>query len=169
MAVNAKTDHGIPPDWLIGLDIVRARLTALWLVGSGFSFMILVLQSLMGKYGDKTAEVWGWLLPAVMPTLSMTIAVLGYTALDPLFSTSVVRKTFFRIAFWSSVVYLSLVLLTILIQPIAAEDPSKAIEVMRLSNLWLSPFQGLVASALGVLFVSKQKREPRASAKGGRS
>ena len=160
MADNPVLPNAAPPDKLIPLDRVRARLAITWLGGASLIFLILVLQSLLGRYADKTQEAWGWLLPTIMPTLGMIITVLGYTALDPVFSTSVVRNVFFQISFWLSGLYLILVLLTIVIQPIAAPDPDKAIEVMRLSNLWLGPFQGLVASALGVLFVSKQKTQP---------
>src|SRR4051812_9001875 len=107
------------------LDTVRSRLATVWLVGAGLIFVILVVQSLMGRYADRTQEAWGWLLPTIMPTLGMIVTVLGYTAIDPLFSTSVVRKSFFQIAFWLSTLYLILVLLTILIQPKAANDPVK--------------------------------------------
>src|ERR1035441_1115075 len=79
------------------------------------------------------------------------------TALDPVFSASVVRRVFFNIAFWLSTLYLTLVLLTILVQPIAANAPAKAGEVMRLSNLWLGSFQGIVASALGVLLFQNRR------------
>src|SRR5262249_51538253 len=115
---------------------------------------IVVLQSLLGRFGDKTQEAWAWLLPTIMPTLGMIITVLGYTALDPTLSTSVVKKSFFRVTVALSALYLFLILLTILIAPVADAGP---IELMRISNLWLGPFQGLVASALGVLFVSKQQ------------
>jgi hypothetical protein len=142
---------------VITLDAVRSRLSILWLVGGGLLFVLMVLQSLMGRYADKTQEAWGWLMPTIMPSLSMIVTVLGYTALDPLYSTSVVRKSFFNMAFWLSTLYLTLVLLTILVQPLVANAPGEAVGLMRQSNLWLGPFQGIVASALGVLFVSKQK------------
>lgn len=142
---------------LINFDRVRSGLAMVWLVGGGLVFFIVVLQSLMEHYGDKVQEAWGWLLPTIMPTMTMIVTVLGYTAFDSRFSSTVVRRDFFRIAFWLSVMYLALVAMTVLIQPIVAADPLKAIELMRLSNLWLGPFQGLVASALGVLFVSKEK------------
>ncbi len=153
MAPLRKT---IPEADLVPLDTVRTCLGTVWLGAASLILVIVVLQSLLGRFADKTPEAWGWLLPTLMPTLGMIITVLSYTALDPLLSASVVRKTFFRVALWLSVLYLFLILLTILIQPIAGTD---AIELMRRSNLWLGPFQGLVASALGVLFVSKQLKK----------
>lgn len=94
-------------------------------------------------------------MPTLMPTLAMIVSVLGYTARDPLSSGTVVRKSFFNIALLLSLFCLCLILLTILVQPFTGTD---ALQLMRISNLWLGPSQGLVASALGVLFVSKQKK-----------
>jgi uncharacterized membrane protein len=149
---------------LINLDRVRSRLAAVWLTGGGLVFFVVVIQSLMGRYGEKTQDAWGWLLPTIMPTMGMIVTVLGYTALDPLLSsTTVVRNGFFQTAFWLSLMYLVLVLLTVLMQPLVAGDPVKAVELMRLSNLWLGPFQGLVASALGILFISKEKTNQSSS------
>lgn len=154
------TSTVLRPRDLLSLDVVRTRLATVWLCGAGTTIFLLVLQSLLGRYEDKTQDAWGWLLPTIMPTLGLLVTVLGYTAFDPLFSRAVVRRTFFNLALWLSVLYLVLILLTILIQPFAAHDASKAIELMHTSNLWLGPFQGLVASALGVLFVSKKDAPP---------
>ena len=141
---------------MLSLDAVRSRLAMLWLTLGCLIFLIVVMQSLLGSFGSDTQNAWGWLLPTIMPTLGMIISVLGYTAVDPNTSTSVVRKSFFWVAFFLSGVYLLLILITILIHPFVTAV--NAIELMHTSNLWLGPFQGLVASALGVLFVSKQKK-----------
>lgn len=149
----------IPTDGLMSLDSVRVKLAVVWLTGGGLVLVILVIQSLLSAYGTLTQEAWGWFLPTLMPTLGMIVTVLTYTALDPLASGSVVRRSFFGIALSLSILYLLLVSLTILIQPFATSSPEQRIGLMRTSNLWLGPVQGLVASALGVLFVSKQKKE----------
>jgi hypothetical protein len=135
------------------LDTVRLRLAGVWLGGCAGILTLVVMQSLLGKFGDRTQDAWGWLLPTVMPTLGMIIAGLTITALEPVRSESVVRTSYYHVALWLSVFYLLLVLLTILIQPFTASDP---VDLMRRSNLWLGPSQGLVGSALGVLFASKQ-------------
>lgn len=140
---------------MIPLDSARNRLAVLWFTGSATILILVVLQSLLGHFGDDTQEALGWLLPTLMPTLSMMITVLTYTALDPRVLDAVVRKTFFWIAFAFSVFYLVLILLTIAIQPFTRVGP---LQLMRLSNLWLGPVQGLVASAIGVLFVSKKEK-----------
>jgi hypothetical protein len=141
----------------IGLDQVRSQLAWLWLCGAGLIVVMLVVQSLLGKFGTNVQEVWGWALPNLVPTLGMIITVLGYTALDPEQSKREVRADFYRIAFVLSLAYLFLLLLTIVLQPLTPYEP---IQLMRMANLWLGPSQGLVASALGVLFVSKKPRRP---------
>lgn len=142
---------------LVPLDEVRTTLARLWLVGGGVIFLLLVIQSLLHVYGDLTQEAWGWFLPTLMPSLGMIVTVLTYTALDPSMTGSVVRRTFVPIASWLSAMYLGTVVLTILAPPVTAASPEEAVALMRTSNLWLGPLQGLVASALGVLFVSKEK------------
>ncbi len=144
---------------LISLDDVRNQLAKIWLIGSGLVFLLLVVQSLLHAYGDLTQDVWGWFLPTLLPTLGLIVTVLTYTALDPLATGSVVRRSFTQMAVWLSIGYLITVLLTILIQPFASQTPTEAVALMKTSNLWLGPFQGLVASALGVLFVSKEKKD----------
>jgi hypothetical protein len=139
----------------VPIEQARSRLAQLWLGFATLIYVILVVQSLRFVYGAAVQEVWGWILPTTMPTLGMIVTVLGYTALDPASSKTIVRRSFLAISFWLSFVYLLLILITILIQPMTPGNP---VELMRMSNLWLGPFQGLVASALGVLFVSKRKR-----------
>ena len=143
----------------ITLDLARHRLAIVWLGGTSIIIVILVLQSLLGKYSDNVQEAWGWLLPTVMPTLGLIITVLGYTALEPRLSKAVVRRGFFTVSFSLSVLYIVLVSLTLLIQPFVGADGEKAVQLMRMSNLWLGPIQGLVAAALGVLFVSNRSSD----------
>ena len=73
----------LPADKMIPLDHVRSRLATLWLGAAGTIILILVVQSLRQVYGPAIQEVWGWILPTLMPTLGLIVTVLGYTALDP--------------------------------------------------------------------------------------
>src|ERR1700723_898212 len=154
----------IPPPQLTALEDVRTTLSRVWMIGAGLVFIVLVVQSLIGVYADLTEDAWGWFLPTILPTLTMILTVLTYTALDPTMTGFVVRKTFASTATWLSIFYLLVVSLTFVTQPFIfsslasqKERAAAAITLMRMSNLWLGPLQGLVASALGVLFVSKHK------------
>jgi hypothetical protein len=144
---------------LISLDVVRNRLGMVWAIGASLPVILVVFQSLIGRFGGRDQDAWAWLLPTIMPTLGMIITVLGYTALDPVRSKAVVRKTFFYFALWFSIAYLTLVTMAVVIGPFVAATGAGMIDVMHKSNLWLGPCQALVASALGVLFVTKQKQD----------
>ena len=155
---NRMDPNAIDAVGLVPLERVRTKLAALWMIGGSSIVGMLVIQSLLGRYGDKVQDAWGWLLPTLMPTLTMILAVLGYSALSHTMSGIVVRRDFFTLAFWLSAFYLFLIIITIIIQPFAVSSRDEAIGLMRMSNLWLGPLQGLVSSVLGVLFVTKQKR-----------
>lgn len=156
MSSAAAQPVRLPDVDLVPLDGVRNRLAGLWFSGAVVIVGIVVVQSLLGKYGERTQNAWEWLLPTIMPILGMIVSVLGYSALDATASRFAVRKSFYRIAICLSIFYQLLVLLTILIQPLVGTDP---LELMHTSSLWLGPIQGVVASALGVLFVSSKPKE----------
>jgi hypothetical protein len=144
---------------LVRLDSVRVRLAVVWLSAASIIFGTLILQSLMGHYQDRTDEVWKWLLPAIMPTLGLVISVIGSSALLPFFSGAVVRKSFYRVALLLSIFYLLFIFLNVVIQPFVSATVDDQIKSFHTSNLWLAPLQGLVASALGVLFASKHSAQ----------
>ena len=136
------------------LSHARSRLAAQWLIGAGTIFALLIVQCVFGKYQTKPQAVWSWALPALMPTLTLIISVLGANALEPADEDVLVRKSFYRLSYWLSAAYLALLLFTILVEPFTSFDP---VELLNLSNLWLGPFQGFVVSMIGLLFFTKKK------------
>jgi hypothetical protein len=148
------------PQTSISLDRVRWQLAKLWLGLAIPIFLILIGQSMFGKYQTKVQAVWSWALPTLMPTLALIITVLGANAIGAAEDGKRrVKRSFYIIAFGLSALYLLLILITLLIEPFT---PFEALELLNLSSLWLGPFQGLVASALAILFFTKQAEENRA-------
>lgn len=135
------------------LEQARIGLARLWFGGAGLLTLILIAQSMAGKYRGEVQEVWGWALPTVLPTLSLILAVLGATALKPEVEDCRVQRTFYSLAFWLSAAYLGLILVTLFAEPLVDLD---ALALYKQSNLWLGPFQGLVTSAIGVLFFTQE-------------
>ncbi len=133
----------------------KKHLAVVWFVGGGVLFFILFLQSIRGVYGDKVADAWGWLMPSIMPTLSLMIAVFVMDALNKSRQVQdVIADVFlFRLTFYLSIAYLVVALLTILLQPFSTSSPS---EIMQLSHLWMGPFQGLVTASLGAFFMKNK-------------
>lgn len=139
-------------DPLVSLSHTRRALVRLWLGGSGFSAIILVVSSILRGRAEAARESWSWFLPLVLPTIGLMVGVLGAAATGRL-KEKYVRKSFVDIALWLSAAYLILVSLTILLEPFS---PLRGAELYGMSNYWLSPMQGLVVAALGYLFTSDE-------------
>jgi hypothetical protein len=139
------------------LEHARSSLLLIWMVGGGILFLILTVQSILGRYGDKVQAVWSWFIPEIVPTISLMIGVLGARALAPASDDGkVVRVFFFQLSRGLSIFYLTVLLLTIGLEPLTK---IQAIDLYTMSNYWLGPIQGLVVAALGVLFVSREHLE----------
>lgn len=132
----------------------KTRLTALWFIGAALLFVLLLLQTFFGKYGSNVDEVWKWLLPTLMPTLSLIVGVLVTDTSQETVDERMVDKFMFNLSFYASFLYILTVGLTILIQPFIIVP---SLELIRQSNLWLGPFQGLVSAVIGVFFVKSAR------------
>ena len=116
-------------------------------------FAVLVVQSILDKYHQDLQKAWSWFIPTVVPTLSLMLSVLGAGALGGQDARQV-RVDFFRLAWWLSLAYLLVLTGTILLQPFS---PLAPIELFTASNYWLTPMQGLVVAAIGVLFTINER------------
>ncbi len=130
----------------------RRKIALVWYGGGGLLFLFVLMQTFFGRYGDQPEKAWTWLLPTIMPTLSLITGVL--IAKKPSENPGQLPDPFlFRLAMILSVFYLLVVFLTLLLQPLS--DLS-IYELMTKSNLWLAPMQGLVTASLGVFFTQKK-------------
>jgi general stress protein CsbA len=150
-----------PDEERVPLERARNQLVFVWLIGGGVLFAVLVVQSILGRYGTKVQDAWSWFIPTIVPTISLMIGVLGSAALGNDDQRSV-RRTFFGITWWLSVAYLAVLALTVVLQPFS---PLEAIQLYQLSNYWLTPIQGVVSAAIGFLFTS-QRLESKAGERG---
>src|ERR1700674_717341 len=144
---------GLPPGSTVRVPLGECQrtLALLWLVASGLLFVLLLAQTSLGHYGDSYADAWNWLLPAVLPTASLIVTVLFKT-------TEAEQKTadrfLFRLCYGLSLTYLLTLILVLLLQPF---QTGAAAEALKHSNIYLGPFQGLVASSIGAFFVQTEK------------
>ena len=130
----------------------QRRLAVLWFCGGGITTVILIIQSISGYYGDKVSDAWSWLLPYVLPTLTLiTSAVVA----DATKKTSNITVDLFAYhsSFWLSVFYLLCLDVSLLAGNLTPYGP---IQLMKMSVLWLGPLQGLIGIALGVFFVKRK-------------
>lgn len=139
------------------MTLTRSKwlLAGVWLGGAGLVFIVLVVQSLIGRYGSQSEEAWAWYLPTVMPTLSLILGVLvsdfrtAPTHAEP---APAAAAGLLWLGLALSVFYLLLVAVAVLAQPFL--QGVAPIELMHRSNLWLGPLQGLTAGVLAAFFRS---------------
>jgi hypothetical protein len=134
----------------------KKSLATVWFGGAGVVFFVVLVQSLLGRYGESANEAWGWLLPTVMPTLSLIVGVLMFDAVQKEKTPKTIDRFLFRLTLSLSFVYLAAVFLVIALQPLAAMPP---LQMMTQANVWLGPFQGLVTAAMGAFFVKAAHSE----------
>jgi len=139
----------------VALEEARNRLATVWLAGSGAVFLVLMVQSILGKYDQQLQEVWSWFVPTVLPTLALMIGVIGAAALSETNDQREVKSWFFRLTFGLSIFYLVVLAATILLEPFSK---TPGIQLFTLSNYWLSPLQGLAVAAIGVLFTTQHRK-----------
>lgn len=138
---------------LVSLTQSKKRLAVLWFIGSGIAFLVVLFQTILGRYVGEVEKAWSWFMPTVMPTLSLMIGVFVADTLNKGLSDKQVDKFMYNIAFGLSVTYFLIIYITIFVQPFVDQSP---IKLMQESNLWMAPLQGLVAASLGAFFVKGQ-------------
>jgi hypothetical protein len=130
----------------------QRKLAVLWLCGGGIVTVVLIIQSISGYYGDKVSDAWSWLLPYVIPILTLILSAVAADATKK--PSNVTVDVFaYRSSFWLSVFYLLCLLVSLLVGNLT---PSGPLQLMKMSVLWLGPLQGLVGIALGVFFVKRK-------------
>ncbi|MGP1677545.1 MAG: hypothetical protein ACTS6J_10360 [Burkholderiales bacterium] len=135
------------------LAYCKRRLAITWLIGAGLPFLLLVVQTLIGHYGDTAQQVWSWFLASVTPTIGLIVAVLATEALQQVAGDRPVDAFFYRLSLGLSIFYLLLIWLVLLITPVS---PVGLPQMIQDSAAWLGAMQGFVTAALGVFYVKKK-------------
>lgn len=137
----------------------RAIIGSVWLLGGLGFYALMIYQSSIGRYEPDTEKAWAWALPVIMPTLLLIVAVLASEAVQSkkgnVNDDKKVSVFFFCWTLILSVFYIVVVSFTAL-RPILVNDNS--LILMERSQLWLGPFQGLVAGAFGVFYVDGKNK-----------
>jgi len=134
------------------MPAAKRKIGLLWFLACGGLTIVVVIQSLLGHYGTAISDVWSWYLPTVVPTLSLIVGVFVADAKRTSTQPASVDTFVFLLAIGFSTVYLCFVGLPILVEPFVDVPP---LTLMKTSNLWLIPLQGMVIALLGVFFIKK--------------
>lgn len=136
------------------LERARNQLATIWFVGGGILLVVLVVQSILGKY-ESLQEVWAWFVPTVVPSLSLMLGVIAADALAGTGDVRTVKVPFFHFSRGLSLFYLGLLAVTIFLEPFS---PTPGMQLFTLSNYWLTPTQGLAVAAIGAVFATQEPK-----------
>ena len=131
----------------MSVDRGRALLAGLWVVSSVALILLVLTQFLSGKYGPHWQVAFGWLLPSILPVVGLTLA--GWSTEIKNGESRLPSKHLFWFAFTSSVVYLLLIVLLILLQPITTMT---IFEVIEYSGWLLGGLQGVIIGLIGFFY-----------------
>jgi hypothetical protein len=142
----------------ITVNQAQKRLAILWGIGALVSFFLMIWVTFPAKIfkADDVKDTWNWLLPLVLPFLTLIVSSVVAEANQHNPSTAPTNELAFGIAWWLSLVYLILIVvmeLTVLWS--ATQTP---LDIFKGSNLFLTPIQGLLGIALGFFFTQRRGR-----------
>lgn len=140
----------------INFSKAQKRIATLWFVFSLIIFTLFFLQTLLGKFEDKNQEAWGWLLPIILPNLTLMLSIFLsdiHNKKKNEANDSKVDVFFYRLTIGISFFYLGTILCIIIIQPLTSKN---IINLMSESLIFLGPLQALVSGSIGLFFVNKK-------------
>ena len=140
------------------LDRCQRRLATVWFVWSSLVTGLVFLQTVFGHFEGRGVETWKWIAASLGPPLALLVGAVTAKALTSKHGQSKTLVSYFayRLSLWISLLYLTLVTLTILLEPVAMMAAQKAdLNLIGQSELWLVPLQSLLTASFGAFGASK--------------
>src|ERR1700688_4305790 len=92
----------------------QRKIALVWFCGGAVTMIALIIQSLLGYWGNKVSDAWSWFLPTVLPTLTLIVGSVIADAGKVQTSEKQIDAFPFLIALWLSVFYFVCVLISLL-------------------------------------------------------
>ncbi len=121
--------------------------------------IILIVQSIAGTWGTWVSDAWSWLLPTILPTLTLILSTVVVEAIQQRDSGVQVNLFAYYLCLGLSAFYLICVVSILFAVNFVQIKP---LELMKISSLWLAPLQGLLSGIIGVFFVGQTKSSQKA-------
>lgn len=134
------------------------RLASVWLSGAGVLLALFLVQVAGRKFDGEETRAWAWLLPNVVPVLTMIGGAVSYQVSRPKVRIEV-NPFAYRAAVALSVVYLAILLLVLLLIPLAETRGTSPIAWVTQCQVPITALSAIVGGALGAFFVSSKPNE----------
>jgi hypothetical protein len=136
---------------LILLADTRKKLLWLWLIFSIITILLVLVQTIAGKFEEMLGTTWLWVFVNLLPSLLLLFVAVLLNK-NP---SKVLLINTFRAVYGSAWAYLLLLLLTLLALPFATANYS--IEAyLKDAYLWLLPFQIILLIVFCLLYFRKE-------------
>jgi hypothetical protein len=142
----------------ITVNEAQKRLAILWGIGALVSFCLMIWLTFPARIFDSEHrdDAWNWFLTLVLPFLTLIVSSVVAEANRQNPSTAPTNDLAFGIAWWLSIIFLILVLvMELMVLWSATQTP---LDILKSSNLFLTPIQGLLGIALGFFFTQRRGR-----------
>ncbi len=137
------------------LPTAKRRLAQVWFFGAGAVASLLLILTLFGDQSSVRTLWEAWFAPGVMPNLSLIVGVLIADLRTGKSGTEYADFFVFKLAFWLSCTYLSLMVVTLLASPLTGVSFQTDLEN---SRYFLAPLQALATAALGAFYVRRDTK-----------
>lgn len=131
------------------------HLAVVWFAVTGALLVFMMLATFNDRF-DAPAQVWDWILPTLIPTISIIVGgiVHGATSAGKDFE---VDARIYRLAMGLSIAYLALVAIAAMLAgPYVVRHPGNIGVWLQNSKLWIASVEAPVGVALGVFFASSR-------------
>lgn len=140
------------------INQAQKRLAILWGIGALFSFCLMIWLTVPANIfkSEQVRDAWNWFLLLVLPFLTLIVSSVVAEANQQNPSAAPTNDLAFGIAWWLSVVYL--ILIVVMELTVLWSATSTPLDILKGSNLFLTPIQGLLGIALGFFFTQRRGR-----------
>lgn len=131
----------------------RRQITMVWWLGGGLLILVMLYLTTRPMLFQSAQEPLGWLLPHIVPTMTLTGAVAYFGGSPKATGGDAADVAFlFRLAAGVSGAYLLLIAFVILVASSGTGSSGTLLERLAAWNVILGVLQGLPASFIGVFF-----------------
>lgn len=141
----------------MNLESARNRLAVLWVIMVTVVFVLTAWRTMANRFGGYDQQVWSWLLPHLLPTLSLVLGALGAGALHASKNRRNVSRTFYRVTMSLSSFYILGVWLVLAsVFEWGSNSQQEPDHLLGVSNYFLGPIQGVVVGTVGIFYQSEK-------------